>query len=311
MKPAFAMAEVANPPNGMQLLIDGRHQLGEGVLWCERTARLFWTDIPAATLWCYTPNTGLTQQWPLAEPLASFAFTADDDCLLLGLASQLAFLRLSTGAVTPICSVEAHLPTTRINDGRCDRQGRFVFGTFNQAPGHAPIGSFYRLNLDLKLERLPLPSVAIANSICFSPAGTVMYYCDSAARRIECCDLDPITGALSNQRIFATLDPASGEPDGSVIDADGYLWNAGWGGYRVVRYAPDGSVERIVAVPVQQPSCVAFGGADLSSLYVTSARIGLAQSLLDERPASGGLFHARFADVRGLPADRFAGAVPD
>ncbi|MEJ7805591.1 MAG: SMP-30/gluconolactonase/LRE family protein, partial [Telluria sp.] len=145
----------------LELLVDVENQLGECVLWCERSERVLWTDILGATLYAHQPATGKTSTWTMPEPLASFALTGDDQQLLLGLASQLALFDLATGAVTPICQVEAGL-TTRLNDGRCDRQGRFVFGTFNTAQPRAPIGGYYRLNADLTLDRLPLGHCAIA-----------------------------------------------------------------------------------------------------------------------------------------------------
>jgi L-arabinonolactonase len=295
----------------MQLLIDGKHALGECILWCERTGRLFWTDILASRLWIHVPSDNNTQSWPMPEPLASFSLTDDDDCLLLGLASQLAFFRLSTAAITPICPVEAELADTRINDGRCDRQGRFVFGTFNQRAGNAPIGSFYRLHADLRLERLPLAPVGIANAICFSPDGRTMYHGDSATGVIGCCDLDPVSGALTNDRVFADLRDEYGDPDGAVVDADGFLWCACWGGSQVIRFAPDGSVARRVPAPARQPSCVTFGGADLATLFVSSARVGLSAADLLAQPGNGGIFSIRPGNVRGLPANRFAGSVPD
>ncbi len=181
----------------MDVLTDTRHELGECVLWCERTGRLLWTDIPAATLWAYTPATGRTASWPMPERLCCFALTGSDDRLLLGLASGLAFFTFSSGKVTRICDVEPDIPSTRINDGRCDRQGRFVFGMFNQAehPKHA-LGGFYRLNLDLSLERLPLPNAAIANSICFSPNGRRMYFADSAQKAILYADYNPCSAEV-------------------------------------------------------------------------------------------------------------------
>jgi L-arabinonolactonase len=284
----------------LELMVDARNQLGECVLWCERTERVLWTDILGSTLWAHHPASGATASWPMPERLASFALTGSDDRLLLGLASQLAFFDFSTGAVTPICEVEAGL-TTRLNDGRCDRQGRFVFGTFNEVEPRAPIGSFYRLGSDLKLERLPLAPVAIANSICFSPDGGTMYYCNSPDKAIRCCDYDGATGAISGDRVFAEV-AGEGEPDGSCIDADGYLWNAQWGGSKLVRYAPDGSIERSVATPAQQPSCVAFGGAGLGTLFATSARVGLDSPALQD----GGMLAKSCADgIKGLPESRF------
>ncbi|MBC7453070.1 MAG: SMP-30/gluconolactonase/LRE family protein [Massilia sp.] len=288
----------------MQVAVDSKNELGECVLWCDRSARLMWTDIPAATLWVHTPATGETRGWPMLERLAAFALTGDDDRLLLGLASGLAFFSFSSGAVERICDVEPDLPGTRLNDGRCDRQGRFVFGMFNQdSDPRLPVGSFYRLNLDLTLERLPLGKVAIANSICFSPDGATMYYCDSQEKVLRCCDYGDVPGA---PRVFADLSAENGEPDGSTIDADGYLWNARWGDGRLVRFAPDGSVDQVLLLAAPQPTCVAFGGARLSTVYASSARLSLSEAELAEAPASGGVFEFASA-VRGLPEQRFLG----
>jgi L-arabinonolactonase len=286
----------------LEIMVDGENQLGECVLWCERSARVLWTDILGAKLYAHDPASGRTSSWAMPQPLASFALTASDDRLLLGLASGLAFFDFSSGALTPICDVEAGM-TTRLNDGRCDRQGRFVFGTFNAAEPRAAIGGYYRLGAGLRLERLALPDCAIANSICFSPDGATMYYCNSPDRAIRCCDYDPVSGAISNDRVFVELDGDAGEPDGSCIDADGHLWNAQWGASRVVRYAPDGTVERVIATPALQPSCVAIGGRDMDVLYVTSARVGMGEPA----PHDGALFKLALADVRGLPENRYAG----
>ena len=289
----------------MELVVDGRHVLGEGIVWDDRTERLFWTDIESSELWAHTPATGALQRWPLPERLCSLALTDDDNRLLLALASGLAFFDLAGGGIDRICDVEAHLPTTRLNDGRTDRQGRFVFGVFNQAedPKH-PIGGFYRLNLDLSLERLPLGDVAIANSICFSPDGRTMYYADSATRDIRCCDYDPATGAVANLREFVAGHAAPGDPDGSTIDADGYLWSTRWGAGQVVRFAPDGRIDRVVSLPAPQPTCPAFGGPALDTLYVTTAAVGLRAGQLADAPKSGGVF-AQQLPVRGLAEVRF------
>lgn len=290
-----------------QLVVDGRHELGEGVLWCERTQSVFWTDIHASRLWNHHPQSGATRSWGMPERLCCYAFTAEDRQLLLGLESRLAFFNLDTGAIAPIREVEADLPTTRLNDGRCDRQGRFVFGTLNEDAAREPIGSFYRLNVDLTLERLALPGVAISNSICFSPDGSLMYHCDTLTRRIMCCDYDTLSGAVSNQRLFADLADQPGSPDGSTVDADGHVWNAQWGGARAVRFAPDGTVERMVEVPSRQASCVAFGGADFSTLYITTAHEGMSPQQRADDALAGALFAARLDGVRGLPEARFGG----
>lgn len=294
----------------MQAFLDNRHELGECVLWCERTERLLWTDIPACRLWSYSPSTGRSMHWPMPERLCSFALTHDDDRLLLGLASGLAFFRFSTGAVERIVDVEPDIPATRLNDGRCDRQGRFVFGMFNQeAAPKRPLGGFYRLNTDLSLERLPIGSAAIANSICFSPDGRRMYYADSSTRAIYCCDYEP-GGRIGAAQVFVDADAAPGEPDGSCIDAEGYLWSTRWGAGQIMRFAPDGRLERVLALDAPQPSCPAFGGAGLSTLYATSAFLDMDAGERARAPLSGALFQ-RALDVRGLPESRFLGARSD
>lgn len=289
----------------MQAFIDAGHELGEGVLWCARTRRLLWTDIPAATLWSWSEQSGATASWPMPERLCCLALTGSDDRLLLGLASGLAFFSFSTGKVTRIMQVEPEVPSTRLNDGRCDRQGRFVFGMFNQDenPKRA-LGGFYRLNLDLTLERLPLPGAAIANSICFSPDGRRMYFADSQERAILYADYHPCSGEVGRVHTFVPAGAAPGEPDGSTVDADGFLWSTRWGAGQVMRFAPDGRLDRVLALAAPQPSCPAFGGADLSTLYVTSARVGMTDRDRDAAPLSGALFRQAL-EVRGLPEPRF------
>jgi L-arabinonolactonase len=269
------------------LLIDSQCALGEGATWCAETGRFYWTDIEGKRLWRYDPRDASSVSFAMPERLACFALCADADVLLLGLASRLAFFSLKTCAIETIMQVEAQLPT-RINDGKCDRQGRFVFGTKHDVAKAEKIGGFYRLNLDLSLERLPLGECAISNSIAFSPDGSRMYFCDSPEREIRVCDYD----SFANQRVFVELSDASGEPDGSAVDSDGGLWNAQWGGRRVVRYDADGRETARIDVPTAQPSCVAFGGAQLDTAYITSARVGLDAGALQDDPHAGAVFIA-------------------
>jgi L-arabinonolactonase len=283
------------------LLVDGKNALGEGALWCERTGRFYWTDIEGKRLWRYDPADASRVFFDMPERLATFAFCADPDVLLLGLASRLAFFDLSTGAIETITEVEAGLPT-RLNDGKCDRQGRFVFGTKHDVAKAEPIGGFYRLNRDLSLERLPLGDCAIPNSIAFSPDGKKMYFCDSPTREIRVCEYD----SFATNKVFARLSDATGEPDGSTVDRDGGLWNAQWGGKRVVRYGTDGRETERVDVPSAQPSCVAFGGARLGTLYITSARVGLDAVALQHDPYAGAVFIATPA-ARGIAEALFHG----
>lgn len=292
----------------MQVLHDGGDTLGEGITWCERAQALYWTDITRAVLHRLQPASGRLDRWPMPERLASFALCAADGWLLLALASRLALFCLADGRIEPLHAVEPELPT-RCNDGACDRQGRFVFGTLHE-PAHGDrraIGSFWRLDRELRLERLALPRVAIANSIAFSPDGGTMYFCDSPSRQIHCCDYGDTPGA---PRLFVDLGEADGEPDGSCVDAEGSLWNAQWGLGRVVRYAADGSVRQMLPLPARQPTRPCFGSAAHDTLYVCSAREGLSATALAAEPHAGAVFHAR-PGARGLPEPRFAGMPGD
>lgn len=290
-----------------ELAVDARCTLGESVVWCARSGRLYWVDIEGARLWRHDPRDGATRKWAMPERLATFALCESLDWLLLGLASRLAFFNLDTGELRDVVPVEpGH--GTRVNDGRCDRNGRFVFGTKDEREPLSARGGFYRLNRDLQLERLPLPAPAIANGIAFSPDGATLYYCDSPTREIRACAYGA-DGAIADDRVFARLADADGEPDGAAVDAAGGLWSAQWGVARVVRYGADGRETERVHVPTPQPSCVAFGGADLQQLFVTSARVGLDAAQLAADPRAGGIYTAG-AGRLGLSEPWFAGTPP-
>ncbi len=272
--------------------------LGEGVHWCADSQRLWWSDIEGEALYCCASDGSALRRWEMPERVASLAPTSKNGLILLGMASRLAVLNVADGAVHTLHALKLP-PGVRVNDGRCDRSGRFVFGTMNEAPEHAPLGRFYRLNCNLSLELLDLPPVGIANSICFSPDGATMYFCDSCDSRILCCDYP----SLANVRVFATL--AIGVPDGSCVDAGGHLWNAQWGGWQVARYTPQGELERTLPLPVAQPSCVSLGGADMDELFVTSARQSLSPAQLALQPRAGALFRVSVLEARGLAESRF------
>lgn len=281
-------------------LTDTTSLLGECPVWCERTERLFWTDIPGCELRALGPESGEVQRCSLPEPLGSFALTTDEDILLMGLASCLGYYNLSTGRFSKIIATPG-VAGTRINDGRCDRMGNFVFSTMDTGEPVQTIGRFHRLSAaTLETETLDLPEVVIPNSICFSPDGSTMYYADSLQGCIFCCDYP----SLDNQRVFTTVN-GQGAPDGSCIDAQGFLWNAEWGGSRVVRYTHDGKVDRVIESPCVQTTCPVLAGPRYEELYSTSARIGL------DKPtdSDGALIQAEAVVAAGLPEERFTGLI--
>lgn len=279
-------------------VVSVRNILGEAVLWNARTAKLWWTDIEGRCLFQYDPVSRALDRIQTPERLASFAFVADSDKLIAGFESGFAFFDPATGAVEWHYRLERG-PSRglRFNDGRTDRQGRFWAGTMVEGGGQEPLGRLYCLDRRGQVTVLPDP-VHISNALCTSPDGTLLYFADSPQRRIFVYDLDPASGALSGRRIFAET-PEGAYPDGANVDREGFVWNAHWGAGRVVRYAPDGSIDREVEIPSSQPSCVAFGGSELNLLFVTSACDGLKGDALLQQPSAGNVFVYN-TDVTGL-----------
>jgi sugar lactone lactonase YvrE len=148
--------------------------------------------------------------------------------------------------------------------------------------------------------------VHLSNGLDWSPDDRLMYYTDSPRRLIWVYDYDPDRGAVANERVFARIPRDAGVPDGLCVDAKGFVWSAHWGGWRITRYAPDGRIDRVLEMPVPQPSSCTFGGPDLATLYVTSAAIGMTEADFAKAPQGGGLFAVEVG-VRGQPVSRFAG----
>jgi len=302
-------------PERLELALAQGATLGEGLQWHGPSGRWWWTDIEARLIHAWTPGASATLSCRLPERVGSFAHTRSGG-LLLALAKRLVLARLpdaqACGEITletqDLTPVEPELAGTRSNDGRCDRAGNFVFGTLSEARPREAVGSFYQYSARHGLRRLALPAVAIANSICFSPDGTRMYYCDTTSRSIMQCDYDAERAAVTQPRLFTRVARAHGWPDGAVIDAEGCLWNAQWGGACVARYAPDGRLLGYAEVPVPNPSCPALGGPQGDWLLVTTARQELAPAELLAHPLSGSLFGGRCAAGLYLPEPLFRDA---
>ena len=287
-------------PASATLLVNCQCTLGEGILWWPQRRALVWTDIERSAIWLHECASNATSSLTLPDRLGSLAI-CESGRLLLGLAKGLFISSLDSAAdgalrVEPVVAVDSDRPRHRINDGRTDRSGNFVFGTMNEEQD-APTGSFYQYSASRGLRRLDVGGVAIPNSICFSLDGRVMYFCDSLEKRIRQCDYDAGSGAVSNIREFVRFAPDDGLPDGSIIDAEGCLWNAAWGVGRVRRYAPDGRVLAQIAVPAKNTTCLAFGGDSLADLYITSSRQEMTADELAATPDAGGVYHAAIGPV--------------
>jgi len=172
-------------------------------------------------------------------------------------------------------------------------------------PGHGPVGALYRLSPDGTCDKIE-DGIQIPNALCWSPDSKVMYFADSYRKCIWAHDYDIDSGTMSNRRVFAEIPGDGGSPDGATVDAEGFLWNAQMFGGRVTRYAPDGSVDRVVELPVPQVTCCAFGGADMETLFVTTASVQMTLEEVADQPLSGALF-AVDVGVRGLPEPEFGG----
>lgn len=285
------------------LLADSRCTLGEGLVWDAVAQAWLWTDIEGARIWRHDPATGATTSWRLPDRAGAFVVCRSGQ-LLVGLAKGLTWGTLDGSAESIDCAtiveVEAGEPTTRINDGRTDRDGNFVFGTMSEAPGHPATGHLYQFSRAHGLRQLPVGAVGIANSICFSPDGATIYFCDSMTRRIMRGGYEAAEARVHDIRPFVTIDAASGMPDGSVVDADGTLWNAQWGGAVVRRYDPDGALMATSDVPARHVTCPAFGGPNLDILCATTARQDVPAEWLEQHPQTGGVYRVDAHGAKGL-----------
>jgi sugar lactone lactonase YvrE len=286
----------------VRLVVDAKNKLGEVPVWDVAEQALYWVDIEGELLQRHVPATGETRVWRMPERIGSFALR-EKGGLVCAFASGFAFYDLEREAVEWIARPDTN-PRNRFNDGKCDRRGRFWAGTMDdRLTDHT--GALYRLDPDLTVRTLET-GVGISNSLAWSPDDRTFYFADTIDRAIYAYDYDPPTGSIANRRVLADHADQPGNPDGSTNDEKGFLWNAQWDGWRLVRFAPDGRVDRVVELPVQKPTSCMFGGPDLRTLYVTSAVWDLAGPALERQPWAGGLL-ALDVGVRGLPEPRFAG----
>jgi sugar lactone lactonase YvrE len=274
--------------------------LGEGPLWSARDDALYWVDIKAPALHRLSLADGARASWVLPEPTGWVIERQGRPGFIAGTRTGFVALTLAPFAITAIGDPEAHCPGNRLNDAKADAWGRIWAGTMDDREVEER-GCLWRLDPDLRwfcADR----GYHVANGPAFSPDGRILYHTDSAKRLVYRFDLDE-HGTLSSKSVLIRFQEDWGYPDGMTTDADGGLWIAHWDGARISRFAPDGTLDRSIALPVSRPTSCAFGGAALDRLFVTSARIGR-----EVEPLAGGLF-AVVAGVRGLPPGPFAGCA--
>jgi sugar lactone lactonase YvrE len=275
--------------------------LGEVPIWSLREQALYWIDAFKPAIHRLDPASGAVASWTPPVKLGSFALRAAGGMLLASRAG-LGLYDPATGAFELLCNPEADRPNNLLNDGRCDRRGRFWVGSMDKMI-EQPSARLYRFDQD-RACRVMAEDIFLTNGIAFSPDDRTLYMADSHHKTIYRYDFDLANGAIANRRVFAT--PAQGLPDGACVDREGFLWSAQFDAGQVVRYAPDGRLDRTIELPVSRPTACTFGGADLGTLFVTTARLRLSEAERAAQPDAGGLL-AIEVGVTGLPEPEFAG----
>ncbi|MAC80284.1 MAG: gluconolactonase [Rhodobacteraceae bacterium] len=279
-------------------------QLGETPIWDGTTNQLWWIDIEQPRLWRLDPATGETRSW--AQPgtyLGSLALTQSGRPLIAR-DLDLVLIDPDTGAATPFAATpDETMPQTRLNDGRVDAKGRLWIGTMDNGLSNG-FGSLYRVDPDGTMTR-QFNDVIVSNGIAFDPDERHMYFTDTRRYTTWRLTLDDAGETVIDRQVFADYSTEGHRPDGACIDADGCLWQAFFAGGKVVRYAPDGRIDREIGLPVTNPTCLCFGGPDLKTLYVSTAFKFLTPQQLANEPLAGSVFAIEGAG-QGVPENLFA-----
>ncbi|MFC3798234.1 SMP-30/gluconolactonase/LRE family protein [Cohnella sp. GCM10012308] len=292
---------MANLP---EALSDEKCALGESPLWLQESGQLIWVDIEGLCIHSYAPKTGARRRISVGSRVGAVA-PANGGRLVCATQDGFYYLDLASERFQPIADPEAHLPGTRFNDGKCDPAGRFWAGTMPLS-GDEPACSLYCLAGDGAVRRM-VTGIGCSNGLGWSPDGAVMYYIDTFTYRIDSFHYDAATGDIRNRRTVCRIPPERGAPDGMAVDSEGMLWVALWGGACVSRWNPrTGQCLETVGLPVSLATSCCFGGDDLDVLYITTARVGLGEARLLNKPLAGSVFAYR-PGVRGLPAHVYCG----
>ena len=279
--------------------------LGESCVWSPVEDLLVWVDITGQAVHRFDHASGQpVSVWRYAESVGNAALRAGGG-LALGLGASVA-LTDRVGAIETVIELPGEPASNRANDGAVDPRGRLFQGTMSNAEPGAPVAALHRVDGDGTARRV-LTDVMISNGMGWSPDQFTMYYIDTLTFRVDRFDYDPDTGEIDGRRPFLTFDGSTGGPDGMTMDAEGCLWVAFFGGYHVQRFSPEGErLETVVTPGAPQTTCCCFGGPDLDTLYITTARDSIAGVSTEGEPNSGALFAADVGAV-GLPTNLFAG----
>lgn len=286
---------------GLECVLPWGAQLGEGPVWHPREKRLYWVDILHPAIHRFDPETGLNETCDPGK-LVSAVLPATGDQLIAATQDGLEYLDFATGRTTALANPEEGLNSNRLNDAKIGPGGAIWVGSM-RLDASKPTGGLFRVTSNGATARLDT-GLTVSNGLGWSPDHKTFYFVDTAPGHIYAYDFTLGTGALTNKRIFAEIADKDGRPDGLAVDAAGGVWCAIWDGWCLHRYAPDGTLDQIVDMPIPRPTSLTFGGDDLTTLFVTSARTRLPASTLSEAPLSGGIF-AFEPGFAGLPTGVF------
>jgi sugar lactone lactonase YvrE len=293
------MTHPAVHPETPHVVVASACVLGEGPVWDHRSNTLFWVDIKNPGVWRYRPETKEHFRVDAPERIGFIALTPDEDVVVAGFKSGLARFNLRTGAVESLVSPDKDKPSNRINDGHVGPDGAIYFGTMDDEEENAS-GAFWRWD-GRELTQFH-SGIVVTNGPAFSHDGRTIYATDTTGQTIYA--LDAGEGAIGEPRPFTRFEQSWGHPDGMAVDAEGHVWVCHWGASRITRFAPDGTVERTVSVPTAQVTKCAFGGPDLTTLYITTAAIGRDPHI---DVMAGHLFKVETGGIRGLKTNIFEG----
>jgi sugar lactone lactonase YvrE len=284
------------------LLYDARALLGEGALWSNDKKQLFWVDIEGGFFNIFDPVTGVNLPYKLGKRVGTVV-QAGADHVLLALEDGIALLDLKTGEVEYKIITTIHHHNKRFNDGKCDPEGRFWVGSMslNDEP---EAGALYCITDDFTLTE-KISKVSISNGIAWNADGSKMYYVDTPTKKVVQFDYDRASANITNKKTIIEMPDGMGYPDGMTIDEEGMLWIALWDGFGVARFNPlNGQLMEKITLPVPKVTSCAFGGSDLKTLFITTARAEMDNEQLEKYPLSGSIFVAN-TYVSGVPAYKF------
>jgi len=294
---------------GFTIVHDEAMQTGECPVWHAVESALYWVDIEGKTVHRLHPASGKHSAWQMPTEPSALA-PDEDNNLIVATRAGLLYLNTVDGSITELAAAPYDTKITRFNDGRVDPAGRFWIGTIYEPRDH-PRAEMHVFEKGA-LRQVPLEGVTNSNGLAWSPDGKTMYHADTTSHRVDCYDFDARSGAVDNRRNLVTFEADKtsgtygGRPDGAAMDSEGNYWVCMFEGGRILKLAPTGELLQQIDLPLRCPTCIAFGGPDLRTLYVTSAAKGRSNAELEQYPASGKVL-AFAVDVAGLAQPEYRG----